>query len=326
MIGFFAIAGLGMALSVATFSVEQMGKFVVRPFLFVTGVQFALIVFQTVTGSPIGLTVFRPDAVLVVTNGGLVRPQGMYVHVYVAAAFALLCLAIALAVVPRLGAPSRWYLVGLASAAGTVAVTHSRSALLGFLIVAGIATGIAVRRAPLLRVATTVVGVAFVAAAAFTSDGWVARLDDSVTGDLDESSLGRITLVKQGLALARSSPLVGVGPGLYLEALADQDLVDEEFPYRVHSVPILLAAELGVVAAIVLTVVVGYAGFQAWRAGGEASMVFWSIVPLSMFDIVFYDRLNGLLLLGVWSGVCASMYLQNGKSGHREKWRRASAR
>lgn len=314
LFGVFVVSALGLALSVASWSVDEVRTFVARPFLVVTSVQFLLIVVQTISRSTVGATILHPDVTVQVTNGGVIRPPGMYLHVYIAATFALLCLAIGLAVNPRRGRPNVLWLMGLACASATVAVTHSRSALIGFVVVTAIAGFLAIRRVPHLRVAMIVVISAFAIGAFLTADGWVARFDDSVQGDLDTASLGRLTLVEGAISLARTSPVVGVGPGLYLEALEAQNLLDEEFPFAVHSVPLLAAVELGIPAAIALAGLFVFAGLQAWRSGGAASLVFWSIVPASIFDIVLYDRVNGLLLLGVWSGVCSALFIQSDRA------------
>ena len=313
LFGVVAVAAVGLAASVASYSVEDVRRFVAWPLLAVTSTQLVLIVMQTATGSAIGARIFRPGAVLLVTNNDVVRPQGAYLHVYIAAAFALLCLAIGVAVMPTSGRVHPLYLGGLACASATIALTHSRSALVGFAVLVAMAAWVAVRRNRNRLFPVIVIVIAFVIPAVATADGWMARIDDSLAGDLDASSLGRVTLMRQAVALAGSSPIVGVGPRLYMDALEDQDLVDERLPYKVNNVPLLAAAELGIPVAVAIVGLAVYAALQAWRAGALASIAYWSIVSMSVFDKMFYDQQNGVLLLGIWGGVCAVLLRRDGQ-------------
>ncbi len=297
------LLGLGLMLSVASFTLDDIRWYVAVPLLATTAIQAVVIFAQTATGSAIGFSLLNPGAEVLVTNGDVVRPQGMYPHVYVAAAIALLSLAIGLAVLPSSGRARQWFLLGLGSASASVATTHSRAALLGLLMVLGVASLALAKGQRHLRTALIVVAVTFVVPAVATAEGWQARFDDSRVHSFDDASLGRITLAKQALALSSEAPIVGVGPTQYLVALRERGELDPRYPHVVHNVPLLAAAELGIPAALVITSAFMLAGIQAWRSDESALLLYLSIVPVSMLDVVFYQRYAGILLLGVWAGV-----------------------
>lgn len=304
---FAMVISIGIMISVASYSVDEIRRFVAAPLLATTAVQAAIVVVQTLTESAFGYTMLYPGRSILITNGDIVRPQGTYDHVYVAATVALLAIAIGLAVLPTDPRRRIWFLAGIAAATSTVAMTHSRSALVGLVLVFAVAGISSLKRSKGLRVGVMVVAVAFTVPALATAQGWVARFDDSINSSVDDASLGRITLAKQAIDLAQDHPVIGVGPNRYMDVLEDRDEVDQRFPYVVHNVSLMTAAELGIPAAIAITVLFSYAGVQAWRAGPRAFLLYMAIIPLLVLDVVFYNRPLGLLLLATWSGLLGSL-------------------
>ena len=92
-----------------------------------------------------------------------------------------------------------------------------------------------------------------------------------------------------------------------MDVLEDRGDVNEDFPYVVHNVPLIIAAELGILAAVVVTSLLGFAAVQAWRAGPGALLLYVAVVPLLVLDVIFYNRPLGLFLFATWAGVLAAL-------------------
>ena len=76
-----------------------------------------------------------------------------------------------------------------------------------------------------------------------TASSWSARIDHSTASDLDDATLGRVTLVRQAATLMKAEPTVGVGPGQYLSAIEARGLLNDSYPYIVHTYSLAFAAE-----------------------------------------------------------------------------------
>ncbi len=309
--------GLGLVLSscvacavgsyLATYTRQDIRTWIALPLFGAVAVQAFVIWGQTATRTSWIATVIQPERTILVTDG-IVRPHGLMIHVYEPPALALLSIGVAVAVLPSRGTLRYVFLAGFSVASSVIALTHSRSALLGFvLVVAALMTGVA-RGDRHLRLPLVLLVIAFLIPAAITFPGWSSRLDDSLATDVDDAALGRLTLVGQAIKIASDNPIVGVGPGQYLSTLERDYEIDSRYPFIVHNVPLAIAAELGVPAALAFTTLLLVMASQL--LGGNPRNVAAFIAPLGFFffDVLHYDRPIGLLMLGVWAGVLASVW------------------
>lgn len=314
ILAFSIVAPIGIVLSVSRYSISELRSYVALPLLVTTAIQAVVVAVQTATESAVGYSLLHPGGTLLVTNDTIVRPQGMFDHVYEPAAVALITIGIGLALLPESGRLRTGFLVGVGAAATTIALTHSRSALLGLLLVLLIAAIAAFRGDRGLRAGLVVVAAAFVIPALLTASAWQVRFDESATSDLDDASLGRVTLARQAITMAGDHPIVGVGPNRYMAVLEAKYTVDETYPYVVHNEPLMLAAELGIPAAVVVTLLLVWAGAQAVRAGYRPLLLYAAPLAFVVFDVLLYNKPVGLLLFAVWAGVMAAMSVAGRKS------------
>ena len=163
------VISISVMISVSNYTIDDVRRFVAVPLLATTALQAVIEAVQTMTESAFGYTILYPGRSIVITNGNIVRPQGTYDHVYVAATVALVAVAIGLAVLPARGRARIWFLAGIAAATTTVAMTHSRSAFAGLLLVLAVAGLWSLRRSPELRIGFAVVAVAFLVPAIATA-------------------------------------------------------------------------------------------------------------------------------------------------------------
>jgi hypothetical protein len=306
---FSIVAPIGIVLSVAAFSIAELRRYVAVPLLATTAIQAVIVAVQTATESALGYNLLHPGATLLVTNETIVRPQGMFDHVYEPAAVALIAVGIGLALLPATGQWRIWFLVGIGAASTTIALTHSRSALLGLMLVVAVAAFASFRGDTALRAGLAVAVVAFVIPALMTASAWQVRFDESAGSDLDDASLGRVTLARQAIEIAGDHPLVGVGPNRYMTVLEADYTVDEQYPFVVHNESLMVAAELGIPAAIVITLVFTWAGIQAIQAGYRPLLLYAAPMPFVVFDVLLYNKPVGLLLFAVWCGVSGRLSL-----------------
>jgi hypothetical protein len=316
---FAVVAPIGIVVSTAGFGTDELRRLVALPLLATTALQAVIVAVQSATGSAFGYNLLHPGIELLVTNETIVRPQGLFDHVYEPAAVAVVAVAIGLALMPAAGRMRTAFLIGIGAAATTVALTHSRSALLGLMLVVAVAAVAAVRREPGLRVGTAVAVAAFVIPALLTASAWQVRFDESATSDLDDASLGRVTLARQALEMAGDHPVVGVGPNRYMTVLESQYTVDEDYPFVVHNESLMVAAELGLPAAILFTVLMVWAGVQAARGGYRPFLVYVAPLPFFVFDVLLYNKPVGLLLFAVWCGVLAALRVASPSGGGAER-------
>ncbi len=297
-----ALCGAGIVLTASAWSGANLATRIAIPLLVTSSFQGILVIVQTITDRAIGLTWFAPRAELEVIDG-LLRAQGTMSHVYEPPALGLLAAGVALAIPPATRRLEPLWIGGSLLAGTTVGLTHSRAALLGLILMAPF-LAIAMRRGDRnVRRAGIALLIGFGVAAVLTASSWAHRGDHTMSGGLDDASLGRITLAKQAVELAVDHPLLGVGPGRYLPVLEAEYELDERYPYIVHNVPLAVAAENGIPAAIVLSALVTLAVIGAVRSGPRGGALAMSLLGFVMFDAIHYDRGLGILMLGVWLAV-----------------------
>ena len=264
--------------------------------------QTAIGIGQVVRGETLGLTFLGENPPLL-PFGDALGAKGTFVHPYMLAGFALI--ACGAAIVAYLDLRERAWLVALALAAVPIGLTYSRMsavAVLGIAVVLLVARfRKELRTLPALVALLLGLGVPALA----TLDAWRGKAEPvpAETG-LDAVTNYRGTFTDQALDLIAEEPAVGVGPGLYVLALEEQQVVppgEEVFP--VHNVPLLVAAESGIPAGALVTAMLVLLGLVAVRSGTGAVVVYLAFLPFLLLDHFPYDNFQGLTMSGVWVGM-----------------------
>ena len=223
------------------------------------------------------------SSLLLVRQG--VTPQGVTrqgVHGGVGARAIAWCAAIAALVVP-------------------VGITYSRAALAG-LAAAAVALVPRARTDPLRRAAILALAIGVAVPAALTASGWLTRGEQ--LGEVRPDS-GRGILLLQGLRVFATEPLTGVGPGRYMagvRALADDPAVRVGL-LPTHSVPLLVAAESGVLAGAAVLVLLGALLVRAARDRDDVAIATCAVLlPFWLLDALPYSLPQGVILSGLWLG------------------------
>jgi O-antigen ligase len=182
-----------------------------------------------------------------------------------------------------------------------VGLSMCRSAIVSLAIVVALTFGSKQRRrlAPVgLMMLLTVAATGVV-----RSDGWTQRAETSFSG-AEEAGSGRMALNRQAVAIWRLDPVVGVGPGGYLDAIeANPDIKSlSQETLVVHNVWLYVLAALGavgaaLVSALILTIVQRSIKGGLWSVG-----LLLSIAPLLLLDVTLFAG-NGLLWLGMTVGM-----------------------
>ena len=296
----FAAMGVGLTTAIATMDRSEVARYVAVPLLVAATFEASVMAIQWLTGRPFILDWVFPGAEIPPIDG-FPRPPGTLMHVYQAAILGLVALAAVLAARGR--GPSRLWLVGIAGASAAVGLTNSRSGLLAVVaVVVTLAFGYLRYRSQTFRNVAAAIVVGFLVSMLIAGSGWLARLEDSTTTDLDELSLGRVTLVEQSLRTIRTSPLVGVGPGRYVDVGKERGDIDERRALPVHNLGLIIAAELGIPAALAVVGLLAAVAVTAWRRGPWAIAAFVAVLPFLVLDVNLYDRPFGLVLFAAWLG------------------------
>jgi hypothetical protein len=252
----------------------------------------AIAAMQLVHRGPLGLGWLGelPGPLYIV--GDSVVPRGSFIHPYPLAAFALV--AVASAVAMRLDTPQwkPYWLGGLGVSALPVGVTLSRMALLALLaVVAGLmSTGHARRLASAICTLLLAVGFGF----ALSHAGWSVRISQTVNApDVDRLSSGRVPLMRAAGSVIRQSPVTGVGPARYANAERQE----------VNNVPLLAAAEVGVIGGLAVVALLVVLAARAIRGGGSAAAIFGAFLPFLLLDRFPWATAQGLALSGAWAGL-----------------------
>jgi hypothetical protein len=219
---------------------------------------------------------------------------GTFNHEYALAAYLSLSVGIALSsgAVRRLDG-LMWVSIALSSAA--IATSFGRSAALSVIAVSAVyGVGWVSSRNREYLLGTVIPTASLAVAGALAASAWLGR------ANLDSSI--RITLARQALDVAVEHPILGVGPmhyGLYLAQLplreADQIIV--------HNVPLLVAAEFGVIMGLVFLVWLVALGVRAFSTSVRSAGLFVVVVPFLVFDHMHYLLPAGLGLIGFWLGM-----------------------
>ena len=252
--------------------------------------QAAVAVLQLFAGGGIGLDAFGEASHPLWPFGPAEAPQGTMGHPYVLAGWA----AVAAASAPHL------VVVGLA--AGAVGLTFSRAGALAVVVAAVL---LLLGRKGRAVTAAVVLVTGFGAVAALRLEGWQQRVDQTTSARSEaDLTTDRGELAGQAVDLIEARPVFGVGPGRYSTAVA-ADRPELPFVKPVHSVPLLAAAESGVVAGFGIVALLVTLGSTALRSGARRRALYFAWLPFVLLDHFPYDFQQGLLLTGVWAGLVA---------------------
>jgi len=306
LLTFVAAGGAALASSIGTMGWDRFRRYVAVPLLITATIQSVVVALQALSNRALVLEWVETGAELE-TIDGVLRPQGTMDFVFEPALLALVALGVCPAFIPQAGKARAVWLGALALVSTTIGFTYSRSAMLGVLLLVGALWITGRRGAPWAKQAAAVIAGGVAVAVVLSFSGWLARIDHTTTGSLDDASLGRITLAATALEIIRDHPL-GVGTHRYLEVLDDGYLEEGEPGLRVHNFSLLIAAELGVVASLLLTTLLITVAVQAIRAGPWQAGVFLVLAPFLVFDVLYYDRSVGILIFMVWLGALAAAH------------------
>jgi O-antigen ligase len=236
-------------------------RFVVRAVAVAVAVQSAVIAWQALSGSAptgtLGNQVLAGSwmvvAVAVAAFGARAERGAVRVLLWIVAALG----AVAIGVIGSRGA---WAGLALATLVLIVVVRTARPRVL--VAVAGVA------------VASLALGIAMGGAQS------AAKLDPAALGS--GSAAARLQIWRGTAAMVAEHPLLGVGPGRYLYAFAVYEPVEharlepEVRPDQAHSVPLQIAAESGVpaaLAAVIFTALALAAAARGARVGDGAALI-----------------------------------------------------
>jgi hypothetical protein len=275
-----------------------------------TGLQAMIAVLQRFNGgSPLGLFSLGEQTVPWTPLFGGKATYGTMVHAYVLAALGGLTVAICIAGALRDVIPRRLAFAGVVAGAVPMAITYSRMSVLA---VVGLAVTLTVclrRRDPRRGLAARLLlalAIGALVPAAVSPGPWLGRAGQSSGRTSEDISTGRVTLMHQSLSLLAKHPLTGVGPGRYSFAVRDDPAIrkldSRPMVFPVHNVPLLIAAEGGILAVLAILAVGLALGWQTRRGGVAVVSVLLGLLPFILLDHLNWTYPQGLLLLGLWLG------------------------
>lgn len=219
---------------------------------------------------------------------------GTFNHEYALAAY----LSLSIAIVLSSGAVKRlhglmWVSIALSGAA--IATSFGRAAALSVVAVSVVyGVGWWWSRTRELLLGAIIPTASLTIAGILAGSAWLGRVNL-------ESSI-RVTLARQALDVAVEHPFLGVGPmryGLHLGQLG----LAEANQIIVHNVPLLLAAEYGIIVGLVFVIWLVALGMRAFSASIRSAGLFVVVIPFLVFDHIHYVLPAGLALVGFWLGM-----------------------
>ena len=245
--------------------------------------------------------------------------QGTFPHPYQLAGIAAVSgIFLAVLAVRQRGRSRAALLLAASAWAACLGLSYSRSSVLALALVLGAAALAAVLRRPQAgrtAAAAAVLVLAAVVAGVIAPGAWTARIDqvtafggEEGSGDVNTVTSGRVELTREGLDLAADRPLVGWGPGRYLVALQDKKDAPSTQPLLpVHNVPVLLAAETGVLGGLLgLVLIAAVLRLAFTRGTAGPGLVAAAYLPYLMLDVP-YAVPQGIPVLGLWIGLAEAL-------------------
>ncbi|MFC2153540.1 O-antigen ligase family protein [Actinomycetota bacterium] len=291
------VAGtLGAAVVLIGMQPRDYSTFVVWPFTFIALQQSLVGIMQTfVLGSG------RSRVDLVGSAETWTAALGSFHHEYEYAAFLIVAMATILSLQRhRRLHPLMWFAVATSSAAS--AASFGRTALLAVLLVS-VVYGIGwmtKRLTPLAwSAATPLAGAALSGVVALPA--WQQRA--SVTSAI------RVELMERAIEIIRAHPIVGVGPGQYGRILFET-ATGEPDRFIVHNIPLLIAAEFGILIGFAFTLWLVAIGVRSVVTSVYAGAIFIAAVPFLLLDNLHYVYPTGLMMFGLWVGLLGYQMVQ----------------
>lgn len=241
--------------------------------------------------------------------GGGVPPlyaHGTFPLHHILAGFAMAVLGLLMATSRR---PRRWWLVVPAGAAIPIGFAHSRMGAVAWLSVVAVVGVASIKQKALYLGLFTAILCGGILPGLVALDGWAARTTETIRGEGaggDDEGVdvgGRLTFALQGIRVIRDAPLLGTGIGRYLSVAQHQ--LGEDVQEVVHNVPLLVAAENGILSGAVAVLLLGVAGAVAVRAGPLPLAIFLTYLPFILLDHFPYDDTQGIALTGIWTAATA---------------------
>jgi hypothetical protein len=266
-----------------------------------TMVQTALAVVQKVQGHDIGLQRLGEFTFPFYRfASGVLAPQGTMIHPYLLAGLAVLAGSIMTWVVVVDRRRLWWAVTAIAIA--PLAFTYSRAGLLGYVLVLGCVGLAALQRRGRYLAAALALVVGMAVPLTVWGGGWTQRAKDTTGTAVDT---GRGVLIRQSFFIIRHHPLLGVGPGRYVIDLRNRHVDTSKTGHvhkPVHNLPLLAAAEGGVLAGLLMAAMLVALGWEARRGGLPALAVFFGYLPFTLLDHFPYTFPQGLAMTAVWIG------------------------
>jgi len=191
-----------------------------------------------------------------------------------------------------------------------VLISFSRSAWLAYGVMLGITLWVQrsslrlpVKNLKLLITAAVVIVTFFVA----------PRLSTLATTDA-LSWQRRVQLNRAAIAMIKDNPLTGVGLNNFVPNLEEYSVITGQgrFLQPAHNVPLLIAAETGLVAFGLLFSALGLLLYKLWQRREGLLLTLWlGITVTSLFDHYWYTLQHGLLMVALTSGLSLSKIMES---------------
>lgn len=236
--------------------------------------------------------------------GTIAVGRGMLWHQFSLALLLLFAVTVAVATSPRSGRLRTAWLVAIGIASAGIAVTMSRTVIVGLVVVGALYVwGIFVDRRT-YGPALAAMALPFLGMAGVVSDGWILRAGNSSSGSVNARSSGRLQMTVAALEIIRAHPLVGLGPSGYR---AEITRLNPDWPVwaqaPVHNVPLLAAAELGILAGVGYVVGLVAFGWRSLRTSPAAAAVFTSVAVFMMFERRTYHIPMAVAIVALWLAI-----------------------
>lgn len=290
-----------VVLEVAAMPRRRARMMVAAPLVAGVAVAGVIAAIQIVVGGRIGI--LGEQSVFSVA-GPFVRPSGTSTHPYMLAGLSLVASAVGVAFAGRRARPLWIAATGLAAI--PLGLSFSRAVLVSFLLLVPLWM-FAWRNDPGRHARPLVaVLVGFAVPALVFGQGWLARVDDSLTTDLDSITSQRLEITRIALEIIGDHPVVGVGPWNYALA-SEPEYEDGTLPSPVHNTVLLITAEMGVVAGVGYVVFLALLAIRIGRRRPAALALLAAPFGLWLFDTIPWFYPSGLLLFGLQVGLVCSL-------------------
>jgi hypothetical protein len=172
-------------------------------------------------------------------------------------------------------------------------------------------------RKPQVRLRLALLGVFVVGLASSMGASkavWSGRAAIQQQGQsVNEMSSARGDRLQEGLGVYKLNPILGVGPGRYVIALAQHPELLHSSPedaLPAHNAALTFLAEGGIPTALALLAVALVLSRRLLSLGADGIIMISAVFPFLMLDIVFVSLPSGLFLIGVWAALVSALRRQ----------------